>query len=107
MAKDSQEIRQLALNVQLSIAKLAPLQETMKLVSELCEGITGIAYPINIEESRKTHLQERQKKTERNIASEKPKRKRGRPKGSKNRKSANDPLRKQINAAFRKSEEKK
>ena len=74
------EIRQLALDIQLSIARLDKLQDTMKLVSELCERITGIAYPIDIEESRKTHLQELQQKTERVVATEThPKRKRGSP----------------------------
>lgn len=63
MSKQTYLIVQLALNVQLSIAKLDPLQETLKLVSELCEMITGVSYPIDLEERRNTRQRNRQQKS--------------------------------------------
>ena len=71
MAKQPDPIVQMALNVQLSIAKLYPLQETMNLVSELCKQITGIAYPIDLDERRNTRLKKRQQKSNRQLASPK------------------------------------
>ena len=58
----------LALEVQLSIAKLSPLSETLKLVGELCESITGIGYPINLEERTQAKQAKAQRDTEQAIA---------------------------------------
>ena len=93
----------LALDIQLSIARLGRFTTTMKLVSELCERITGIAYPFNIDERRLSKQKQRQQQTERNVAAEiqKTKRKRGRPKDSRNPKPIDHTLRKQIDASFR------
>lgn len=97
---------QLALAVQLLIARLDPLQDTMKLISELCQTITGVSYPINLDERRRSKLQRQQQQTGRNVAAkiQKAKRKRGRPKGSRNPKPIDHTLRKQIDAAYSKRE---
>ena len=68
MDKQSDPIIQLALNVQLSIAKFDPLQETLKLVSQLCEQITGVSYPIDLAERRNTRLKKRQQESNRHPA---------------------------------------
>ena len=77
---------QLALQVQLSIARMDKFSTTMKRVTKLCEQITGIAYHVDINERHSTNLQKRQQETNvpRNDA-EKPapkKRGPGRPKGT-------------------------
>lgn len=75
------KITQLALQVQLSIARLDPLTDTMKLISELCEQITGITYPVDINVCQKTYQKKRQQQTERAVTAEtQPSRKAGRPK---------------------------
>lgn len=71
----------LALEVQVSIARLDPLTDTLKLVSELCKEITGITYPVNLNERRRSKQQRLQQQTEEKVDAEmqKPgKRKRGR-----------------------------
>ena len=60
----------LALQVQLSMARLDKLTDTMKFVSELCSEITGVAYPVDIDERRRTHQQQRQQASKRAIAAE-------------------------------------
>lgn len=60
----------IALEVQFSIARLALLQETFQLVEKLCESITGIKYPIDIDERNRAYQQKRQKQTEQNVAAE-------------------------------------
>lgn len=60
----------LALVVQLSIARLDRLTDTMKLVSELCEQITGIAYPIDFDELHRTYQRKRQHETMRYVTAE-------------------------------------
>ena len=42
----------------------------MTRVSELCEGITGIAYPVDIDERHQTYQRKRQQQTERAVATE-------------------------------------
>lgn len=56
----------LALEVQQSIARLDTLQDTLKLVSELCKAVSGVAYPIDLDERRRTRREHRQKQTEKN-----------------------------------------
>ena len=65
----------LAFAVQMSIAKLDNLRDTMKLVGELCETLTGINYPFNDEAGQRRY----ERKTAKSIATDL-KRKRGRPK---------------------------
>lgn len=60
----------LALEVQLSIARLDRLADTMKLVSELCETLTGVAYPVDINERHRTYQRKQQQQTENAVASE-------------------------------------
>ena len=102
----TEKIKQLALEVQLSIARLDRLQDTMKLVAALCEQITGIASPFNIDELNRNYQKKQQQEAKRAVATltQKKKRKRGRPKKSRTHKPDNDPLRQQIDAAFRKKE---
>ena len=102
----TEKIKQLALDVQLSIAKLAPLQDPLKRVGELCEQITGVASPFNIDELNRNYQKKQQQEAKRAVATvtQKKKRKRGRPKKSRTHKSKNDPLRQQIDAVFRKKE---
>ena len=106
MAEQPKNIVQLALKVQLSIAQLDPLQETLKLIEQLCEQITGVEYPIDLNERHSTYQQQRQQETERAVAkaisTQGAKSKGGRPKGSK---TSNDTLRKQIDASFRKGQQ--
>lgn len=52
----------------------------MKLVSELCEQITGIAYPIDLDELRQTYQRKRQHEIMRYVTAET--RKAGGPKGA-------------------------
>lgn len=80
----------LALQVQLSIARLDKLTDTLKKVSELCVSITGIAYPISLEERRRTHQQKRQQETKRAVATETEKKKRERPKQKPKRRKATE-----------------
>ena len=101
----TEKVKQLALDVQLLIAKLAPLQDTMKRVAALCEQITGVATPFDIEELNRNYQKKQQQKAKRAITvKQKKKSKRGRPKKSRTHKSKNNPLRQQIDAAFRKKE---
>ena len=74
----------LALQVQISIARLDALTDTMKLVSELCEQITGITYPVNIDVRQRTYQKKRQHETERAVTAETKDEGRtaGRPKGT-------------------------
>ena len=60
----------LALEVQLSIARLDRFSDTMKLVSELCETLTGVAYPVDINERHRTYQRKQQQQTENAVASE-------------------------------------
>ncbi len=76
----------LAMAVQLSVAKLDDFGETMKLVGELCEAITGIRYPFDAEIINLTKQRERRDATLKAVETsltQRPKpRKRGRPKGT-------------------------
>ena len=79
------KITQLALEVQFSIARLDALTDTMKLISELCERITGIASPIDIDERKRVCQKKQQQQTKRAITAAKQPEKRkkaGRPKGT-------------------------
>ena len=60
----------LALDVQFLIVRLDKLTDPMKIDSELCEQITGIAYPIDIDERHRTYQQKRQQNHNQAIAAE-------------------------------------
>lgn len=68
--RQPENIVQLAFNVQYSIAKLDPLQDTLKLVSQLCEQITGVPYSIHPDERRLRLRQERQQEVEQAVATD-------------------------------------
>lgn len=81
MAKQPDPIVQLALDVQLSIAKLEPLEKTFDLVAQLCERLTGIKHPFNLHERRQA-LQEKRQKEVTAATETHQKKKPGRPKGT-------------------------
>ena len=60
----------LALAVQLLIARLDRLTSTMKFVSELCDRITGIVYPIDLDELHRTYQRKQQHETMRYVTAE-------------------------------------
>lgn len=84
--------KRLALEVQLSIARMDNVYTTLNIVNELCEKLTGITSQVFSHTVRE--------KVQRVIKTDTPKRKRGRPKGSsgqqQNITERNDEIRKQY-----------
>ena len=77
------KINILALSVQLSIARMDRLQDTMKLVSELCECITGIVYSTDIDERRAKQHQQHQERHDQALKAGKQEPQRKKPAGQK------------------------
>ena len=78
--------KHLALQVQLSIARMDSIRTTMKLVNELCEQLSGIRSIIDIETHTITRTSEPVETTQPKRTESQPKPTRGRPKGTPSRK---------------------
>ena len=95
---------QLALAVQISIARLDPLAETMVLIANLCKSVSGVDYKIDTYERRQSRQRKRKQQTERKVATEikKAKSKRERPRKKDDYMPAESPMRQQIDKSFHK-----
>ena len=62
----------LALETQMAIARMEKFSVILKIITELCEHITGIAYSIDIDECQQTHLQKKQQEIQHIVPIETP-----------------------------------